>query len=190
MFTSFLEKNRKSLNDHKTYLNKIENGEDKENYHNQEYNKTGIELSLNGRWLDIMIELNYYIFTTSSTNYPDKPNFQNMFIGGYLHLQDSWLLCQYFYTHKKSYNILLYDQVQQHILYLFNPTGPNTLIQDTLRCLYQYGTVDDDFPYLKEATNLFLEPGNQLVYITIEDGDSKNRDLYDILLNYFNEERE
>jgi hypothetical protein len=183
MFISYLEKNRQSLNDHKTYLNKIENGEDKENYHNQEYNKTGIELSLNGRWLDIMIELNYYIFTTSSTYYP---NFENMFIGGYLPLPDAWLLCQYF-THKKSYNILLYDQVQQHILYLFNPTGPNTHIQHTLRCLYQYGTIDDNFPYLKEATNLFLEPGNHLVYITIEDGNSKNRDLYDILLKYFNE---
>jgi len=134
-----------------------------------------------------MIELNNYIFTTSSTNYPDNPNFQNMFIGGYLHLQDAWLLCQFFYLYKKTYNILIYNQVQQHILYLFNPSGPTSIVQDTLRCLYQYGTVDDDFPYFKEASNLFLQPGNQLVYITIEDGDRKNRDLYEVLLEYVKE---
>ncbi len=180
MFSLFLEKNRKALLAHKSYLNK--NHESDAN--KQSYNKTGIENSLSGNWLDIMIELNYYIFTTSST---DNPNFQNMFIGGYLLLQDAWLLCQYFYTNKKTYNIVVYDQVQQHVLYLFNPTGLTSVVQDTLRCLYQYGTIANDFPYMKEGSNLFLQPGNQLVYIMIEDGDRKNRDLYNVLLEYMKE---
>lgn len=182
MFSLFLEKNRKALLAHKSYLNQIQDSSNTD-VNKQSY-KTGIENSLSEKWIDIMIELNYYIFTTSST---DNLKFQNMFIGGYLQLKDAWLLCQYFYTNKKTYNILIYDQVQQHILYLFNPSGPTSIIQDTLRCLYQYGTIDNDFPYIKEGSNLFLQPGNQLVYIKIEDGDSKNRDLYNVLLEYMKE---
>lgn len=46
--------------------------------------KTGIEPDLIGRFLDEMIELNRFMYTTSSTNCPYNLAFQEMFVGGYI----------------------------------------------------------------------------------------------------------
>lgn len=42
-------------------------------------NITGIEESLTGKWLNQILNLNYYVYTTASTNYPGE-QFQAFFV--------------------------------------------------------------------------------------------------------------
>jgi hypothetical protein len=138
---------------------------------------TNYEPHLYGKYLDQMIELNGYVITTSSTNEPHDDKFQNMFIE--IYCEESMIekiikFCKdegYYYTciYNKKMGDFNIDSKRKDFI--------TTEIAESKELLYDfpgtYGKVDD---------NYFID---KLAFITIEDGNIENRDLYAKLNNMF-----
>ena len=146
-----------------------------------EENLTGIEESLVDEYLDIMIKINDYVYTTSSTNSPDNPDFQEMFIQ---------------FTAPKSMMMKIKDEIEKNPDYYYLIQIPKTS-----RIIASYNTNDKnalipeiaanpgDLPEMIE-TDLDKEDDVEVLYdiedswgsMIIDDPVQKRRDLYDVLL--------
>ena len=151
---------------------------------------TGIEESLQGDFLAQIIELNNYMFTTASTNYPDRiPNFQPFFIDAIIDTKLLNKLLDYIQEHYPNrFNFLIQTpaisnykrnitlRVKKEIWdlpgtdYLINKEDLNNLIETKL---------EYNFEIPEEAT---FELRQTLSSLTIEDTDPESKMLYLILL--------
>lgn len=71
-------------------------------------NITGIEAHLTGVYYAQVLQLNNYIFTTSSTNYPNDVKFQPMFLGFYTKKSIAEKIFKHLINNK--YNYYVYDE--------------------------------------------------------------------------------
>jgi hypothetical protein len=183
-----------------TYEQLLENGRTNlRNYMENEENggPTGIE-SLEGEFLNQIVELNDYIFTVASTNYPERiPNFQPFFIDSVIDTKLLNKTLDYIQLHYPNrFNFLIQTpavsnqhrnvtlRVKKEIWelpgsdYLINKEDLNTLLEVQ---------IIHNFELPKEAT---LEFRQTLSSFIIEDTDPESKMLYLILLEAFRDKSE
>lgn len=147
-------------------------------------NATGFETSLRGRWLDLIIDLNKYILTTASTNYPDDPSFQIMFLSFYTTREIADNLAQSIVATDEYYIYVIQDQRRNELVYDLQRYDCNE--KDNSVVCSEIETYKEGDPYLDYYGRYNLREEeyieNELVYMTIEDVMLPRRNLYDVTL--------
>jgi len=144
---------------------------------------SGYEPSLYGIYIKQLQELNDYILTSASTNEPHDITRQEMFINCYTTPEIADKLVNFANENKCKYS--KHDGKTIEHTYINN----NKQITDEKKirkfCYKHNRTMvrGECFPgYFSKEEEDFIY--NNLVFVTIEDPDIKNRDLYEKLLNY------
>ena len=152
------------------------------------YSLTGIEPCLYGIYLDQIIELNKYVFTTVSTNEPHDPEFQEMFVGGLMinsMLSGLIAFCKekgYNYTFKNADTLKYIAISDSDHLGDFAKVGVGNIA--TYKDIYDKNTIKPvpvDFGGLDQYC---MELAPMLIEFEIIDPIQSRRDLYSNLLTY------
>jgi len=162
----------------------------------EDENITGIEDSLNAQYLDQMLELNKYIYTTASTNHPGQ-KFQCFFIDFIAPKRLCLKIIQYLALTKYSYvikelsvknNVQEANPVMIHMVSNNDPKGsildPRLLTDHISRIRELIVTLTDSqlpqelVPQYKQVIQ-----DDNLCDMTIEDSDLNDESLYLVLLN-------
>lgn len=142
---------------------------------NDEDNISGIEDCLKGKYLDQMINLNNYINTTASTNYPSDPTFQAMFVDFNIDAKTAFNLATYLNPMEDIFYIML-NPVDKTILTKFRPE--DSIVFDAVQSLDYELEVPEKKKWMEDLP---------LVKMLVEDTNQKRRTLYKVLLTFFEE---
>ena len=143
--------------------------------------ENGIEDSLTGKYFDQILELNNYIYTTASTNYPYDDTFQPMFLEFYIMRSNALKLINQI-RGNKQYNFIMCDYSKNEYEYQFMPSCEDCLItEDMIKSLAHSDLSDNIFP---RVYSLLRDEHNPIVQMTIEDINMKDRTLYDKILKF------
>jgi hypothetical protein len=149
---------------------------------------TGIENHLTGKYLDQILQLNDFIYTTASTNYPADSSFQqvagpnsglqaglqvqSMFVDFYAPQSLCMTLCTH--LHSKRLTYFIYDEKAEKVV------GANREVADTSLL---GGEAINQFPdNLLPAFGCLFAQDDPLVYMTVEDPKQDCRTLYEEVL--------
>lgn len=142
---------------------------------NKEDNISGIEDELNGEYLDQMIDLNRFMNSTASTNYPSDPSFQNMFIDFNIDKGTALKLAEYLNKMEDIFYVII-NPVDKDVICKFRPE--ESIVFDFIQ------TIDYDLEVPEKKQWMEDLP---LVKMTVEDVKQKRRTLYEVLLEIFKE---
>lgn len=149
------------------------------------HSPTNIEDDLKGIYLDQMIELNKFIYTTASTNDPHNSMFQPMFISGYMPLSKAYALINDlndFYPNDYYYIVYSIEADLIYEMNIFKGKDPDYLLQtSSIHSLIDYERLEVG-PHNHQVSHL-LYTSDPLVMINIEDKNKERRDLYAILIS-------
>jgi hypothetical protein len=155
---------------------------------------TGIEKHLVGRYLSDIMTLNEYMYTTASTNYPNDPKFQPMFIVGLMYKPYAFRLIQMLSKRERTSGS---SRSPSDYYFLVASVGPRKyglgkilgynlppqiqrgpyLLSDGLGIFQEDSYSDYEIP---DFVSPFLRAN--LCYIIIEDSVKERRTLYDSLV--------
>jgi len=147
-----------------------------------EYDKTnitGVETSLKGKYFVQMLKLNKYVYTTSSTNYPCDVDFQAMFLGFYTKQSTALKLLEQLAS--KKYNYCVINECSRDIIKMnVVDDSKNLVVPEIIDGKYT------EFPMAitEKYKHLFAE-NDPVVYVLIEDPIKEHRDLYEVILSFF-----
>jgi len=129
-------------------------------------NITGVSSCLTGIYFDQIQELNKYVYTTSSTEYPEDPEENEMYIAFYTLKSIAGKIAEFCSKTKYNYGVFQGLKGEKRLW--------GELKEDT-----------EDFPllYLNQFKQLFYRE-DPLVYVFIIDPVKRNRDLYEIVLSF------
>jgi hypothetical protein len=154
-------------------------------------NTTGLESHLKGKYYEQIVELNNYIYTTASTINPGDEKVENMYLNFYLKRSDALKLADYlqqietkpvpqeneclcnYYDH----GFWIYDEVDHETI------GQFGCIEGAKKFYERHGR-QFDIVVLKNFLPLF-QTKDPLVYMEVHDNRQEKRDLYEIILHYF-----
>lgn len=141
-------------------------------------NITGLE-ELPLRYLLDMYVLNYYMFTTGSTNFPERL-FEPMWITGYLPLHLTRPLTTYLKANGIYY--IIQDELAKEVLDTYILPDASLLNPKNLSLIIPFGGLMPD-QLLPQIEHLFYA-SDPLVAITIEDPILERRTLYTKLIDF------
>jgi hypothetical protein len=147
-------------------------------------NVTGVETSLTGEFYEQILELNKYVYTTSSTNRPKDPTFQEMFVGFYVQRSVALKLAEFLDTKGKFNYYSCYENNDNKII-IENKKNTKSFTDIMMHC---EGTIYTEFPKALEDIGMFthlFSDADPVVYMNIEDPVIEHRDLYRVLLDFF-----
>jgi hypothetical protein len=152
-------------------------------------NITGVERSLTGEFYEQILELNKYVYTTSSTNNPEDPSFQEMFVGFYVPKSVALKLAK-FLDAKGEFNYYSCYENNDNKIIVENKKNTKDFTDNMMHSRKRDGTIaiNTEFPQVLEDMGMFnhlFSTEDPLVYMNIEDQVIDHRDLYSVLLDFF-----
>ena len=152
-------------------------------------NITGVERSLTGEFYEQILELNKYVYTTSSTNNPEDPSFQEMFVGFYVPKSVALKLAK-FLDAKGDLNYYSCYENNDNKIIVENKKNTKDFTDNMIHYDKRDGTIATytEFPQVLEDMGIFnhlFSTEDPVVYMNIEDQVIEHRNLYRVLLDFF-----
>ncbi len=177
-YYSLLSYGHKILREFKEHIAKCKEEEDFDPEHgNYLSGPTGLEYpTLDDNYFQDICNINNFIFTVASTNYPSDPTFQNMFIEG---IGTKEIVFKLVKLLPKSYYYLVKDMDTNEILkHHLPPLGPDLILAEE--------SVINCPAYTELPSFVGKTLRKKLCNIIIEDSIMERRTLYKKLFSYLN----